>query len=171
MNYFEFFDLPISFSVDAQALRARFYENSKKYHPDFFTLADEAEQARVLELASRNNEAYRTLADPDKRMRYILVLHGLLAGEDRQSPLPQDFLMDMMDINENLMELEADFDAARYEQTRQAVEALQQQLDASIAPVLQSWSGDAAALEPVRDYYLKKRYLLRIRENLSKFAD
>lgn len=171
MHYFAFFGLPVSFHPDETELKRRFYENSKKYHPDFHTLADDAHRADMLELSTVNNEAYKTLADPDRRMRYVLELYGLLGEEMTAQAVPQDFLLDMMDINENLAELEFDFDPERYQATKAAVDALERDLNAEIQPLLERWKpDDAPALEIVRNFYLKKRYLLRIRENLSKFA-
>ncbi len=173
MNYFEFFGLPVSFQIDISDLQRRFYQNSRKYHPDFHTLASETEQAEMLELSTLNNRAWKTLSDPDQRIRYVLEVKGLRGDEAVQPPLPQDFLMDMMDINEGLMELEFDFHAEQFAATRQAVTALENQLESSMQPLLEVWSETAGTEEQliqVRDFYLKKRYLLRIRENLSKFA-
>ncbi|MBV6443719.1 MAG: Fe-S protein assembly co-chaperone HscB [Haliscomenobacteraceae bacterium CHB4] len=172
MNYFEFFGLPVSFRVDEPALRRIFLENSKKFHPDFHTLANESEQARMLELSTLNNEAFKTLSDPDRRIQYVLKINGILGEEGKQTPLPQEFLMEMMDINESLMELEFDPDAGRYMQTLKSVENFENALYEDVRPVLESWT-EADGPEPlraVRDYFLKKRYLLRIRENLSTFA-
>jgi molecular chaperone HscB len=173
MDYFEFYGLPVSFQVDEAALRRIFLERSRKFHPDFHTQADETEQARVLDLSTINNEAFKTLSDPDKRMHYILKIKGLIEEGESQQALSQDFLMDMMDINEAMMDLEFDFDAERLQQTRHAVEALDQSLIQEIRPVLDAWTeekGNEAELLRVRDYFFKKRYLLRIFENLSKFA-
>lgn len=173
MNYFEFYGLPISFRLDESALRRTYLERSRQYHPDFHTLADEAEQARVLDLSTLNNEAFKTLSDPDKRMQYVLKIRGLIEEGESQQALSQDFLMEMMDINESMMELEFDFDAERLKRTRHAVEALDQSLLQDIQSILDSWtaeSGVEADLLRVRDYFFKKRYLLRIFENLSKFA-
>ncbi|MCB0531960.1 MAG: Fe-S protein assembly co-chaperone HscB [Saprospiraceae bacterium] len=172
MNYFEFYNIPVSFQVDEAALRRIFYQNSKKFHPDFHTLSDAGQQAEMLEMATLNNEAYQTLLDPDKRMRYILKINGLLEDEGKL-PIPQDFLMEMMEINEGLMELELDFDDARYKTTLEAVDTLENTLYQDIQPTLEAYtpeSGTRAGLEAVQEYFLKKRYLLRIRENLSKFA-
>lgn len=172
MNYFEFYGIPVSFQVDASALRRLFLQNSKKYHPDFHTLAEASEQANMLDLSTQNNEAYKILSDPDRRIRYVLELKGLIGEEGNQPPLPQAFLMEMMDINENLMELEFDPDPARHARTLQALELLENNLLEAVRPILETWSevDGVQPLEPVRDYFLKKRYLLRIRENLSKFA-
>ncbi len=173
MDYFEFYGLPVSFQLDEAAMRRMYLEHSRKYHPDFHTLSDETEQARVLDLSTLNNEAFKTLSDPDKRMQYILKIKGLIEEGESQQALSQDFLMEMMDINESMMELEFDFDAERLKGTRHAVEALDQSLLQEIQPVLDSWTeekGSEADLLRVRDYFFKKRYLLRIFENLSKFA-
>ncbi|MCY7328894.1 MAG: Fe-S protein assembly co-chaperone HscB [Saprospiraceae bacterium] len=173
MTYFEFFGLPVSFQVDAAALQKRFYQNSRQYHPDFHTLADPAKQEEMLELSTVNNQAWKTLSDPDRRIRYVLEIKGLLGDETAQPALPQAFLMEMMDINEGLMELEFDFDADRYATTLQALESLEKDLASGIQPLLHTWTeaeGTEEQLQQVRDFFLKKRYLLRIRENLSKFA-
>ncbi len=173
MNYFEFFGLPVSFQMDQGALQRQFYQNSRQYHPDFHTLSSAADQERMLELSTINNQAWKTLSDPDRRIRYVLEIKGLLGDETAQPPLPQEFLMEMMDINEALMELEFDFDADRYAATLRTLEGLEQDLETGIRPLLEAWTeadGTEEQLLRVRDFFLKKRYLLRIRENLSKFA-
>ncbi|MFN4256221.1 MAG: Fe-S protein assembly co-chaperone HscB [Saprospiraceae bacterium] len=172
MNYFKFFNLPVAFQVDEAALKRAFLFNSKKFHPDFHTLADDAQQAEMLELSTLNNEAYKTLADPDRRMRHVLELKNLLADEG-ENKLPQDFLMDMMDINEAIMELEFEPDPERLAQVKNEVQQLENQLFESVRPTLENWrdgAGDDAGLRAVRDFFFKKRYLLRVLENLSKFA-
>ncbi len=173
MNHFEFYDLPVALAIDESAVRRAYLLNSKKYHPDFHTLSEEIEQAAVLELSTRNNEAFNTLSDPDKRIRYVLELNHLLGKDSENLPLPQDFLMEMMDINEALMDLEFDFEVSRYTTATQAVNNLETELETSVAPILSSWTqsaGSEADLKKVQEYFLKKRYLLRIKENLSKFA-
>ena len=172
MTYFDFYNLPVSFKIDAAALKKTFYANSKRFHPDFFTLESDEKQAETLELSTRNTEAYKTLSDFDRRMKYVLELKGVLAAEG-ENKLPQDFLMDMMDINEALMELEFDPDTAAVSELKTKVQAIENQLFAEIKPIVDR--DDATdtpqyELEKVKNFYLKKRYLLRIFENLSKFA-
>lgn len=172
MNYFEFYGIPVSFRVDESALRSIFYRNSKQYHPDFHTLSEAEQQTEMLELATLNNDVYQTLSDPDKRMRYVLKIKGLLEDESKLS-IPQEFLLEMMEINEALMELEFEPDQNRLETVQQDIERLEKSLDDSIRPVLDTYDdqvGSGADLQAVLEYFLKKRYLLRVRENLSKFA-
>ena len=172
MNYFEFFDIPIAFIIDEAELKKRFYENSKKYHPDFYTLESDEKQTEILELSTLNNEAYQTLADFDRRLKYILELKNALA-EEGKNEVPQDFLMEMMDINEVLMELEFDFDKAKYAQALKQIKAQESSIYAEVKSLIENYDDKKATeaeLSAIKDFYLKKRYLLRIRENLSKFA-
>lgn len=171
MNFFQFFDIPISFLLDEGDLKRRYYANSKRLHPDFFTLEAEEKQAEILEQSAYNNRAYKTLADFDARMKYILELKGLMP-EEGQAALPQEFLMEMMEINEELMELEFDYDEERRAKVERMVEELSAGLLEEVSPTLSAFDAGAEGLDlgPVVEYYFKKRYLLRIKENLSKFA-
>lgn len=172
MNYFEFYDIPLSFLPDEAALRKTFYANSKKYHPDFFTMASEEEQQKVLELSTLNNEAFKTLSNQDLRMKYILDLKGLMA-EEGQNNIPQDFLMEMMDINEGLMELEFDYSKDAHQKIETELNTLKDSLLNEIMPTLKSYTDGVSEdtdLEAVKDYYFKMRYLLRIESNLEKQA-
>ena len=172
-NYFEFYNLPETFQPDEAALKRQYYSLSREYHPDFHATASPERQQEILNLATLNTNAYRTLSDPDLRMAYILGRHGLL--EEGKQELPSDFLMEVMDLNEQIMELEFEPDLEAAKRVEDEVNALTQTLDAGIEPVLVGYPGlptDARpqALRQVQTYYLKKRYLLRIRESLTKFA-
>ena len=172
-NYFEFYDLPETFQPDEAALKRRYYALSREYHPDFHATETSEHQQEILHLATLNTNAYRTLADADLRMAYILSKNGLL--EEGKQEMPPAFLMEVMDLNEQIMELELDSDPEVVKRVENEVNALTDTLDVGIEPVLAGYAGlpiDARpqALRQVQIYYLKKRYLLRIRESLTKFA-
>ncbi|GAA4382011.1 iron-sulfur cluster co-chaperone HscB C-terminal domain-containing protein [Hymenobacter koreensis] len=172
-DYFAFYDLPESFLPDEKALKAKYYSLSRQYHPDFHATAEPEEQERMLDLSTQNTNAYRTLSNFDLRLQYILQRHGLL--EEGKQDLPNDFLMEVMELNEQLMELEFETDPAIASTVQSEVERLENELEAEARPVLTSYvdlpeEQRPAALLQVRTYYLKRRYLLRIRESLSKFA-
>ncbi len=172
-NYFEFFGLPVALFVDAAALRRAYLENSRKFHPDFHTLASDDAQDRSLELSSLNNKAYKTLSDPDLRLQHVLALNGMLPEEGGTENIPQEFLMEMMEINEKIMELEFDPSPALYQEALAAANNLESSLEASVADILSTWTaatGSETALITAREYFYKKKYLLRVKENLSKFA-
>jgi molecular chaperone HscB len=173
MNHFEFFGIPMSFVVDEAAVKRQYLLNSRKYHPDFHSLADDHTQTQALEMSTRNNEAFKVLSDPDARMQYILREKELLSGDSPQNTLPQDFLMEMMEINEAVMELEFDFSQEQFEAAMTRIREMEEVLETTIKPLLDTWTeqnDQPGQLEQVRDFFYKKRYLLRTKENLSKFA-
>jgi len=172
-DHFEFYELPETFRPDEAALKRKYYALSREYHPDFHATASPDKQKEILTLATLNTNAYRTLSDPELRMAYILGRHGLL--EEGKQELPPDFLMEVMELNEQLMELEFDADPAVVAQVENEVNALNNTLETDIESVLTDYPTLPAdsrqqALEKIRTYYLKRRYLLRIRESLAKFA-
>jgi len=172
-DYFEFYTIPESFLPDEAAIKRKYYALSREYHPDFHATATPQHQQEILRLATLNTNAYRILSDPDARMAYILSRHGLL--EEGKQELPPNFLMEVMELNEQLMELEFDPDPAVVAQVETEVNVLSDTLDVGIEPILAGYEGlptDARpqALQQIRTYYLKRRYLLRIRESLAKFA-
>lgn len=174
-DYFAFYGLPEAFLLDEAALKRKYYQLSRELHPDFHAQDTPAAQAEALRLSTLNTDAYRTLADPDARMAYLLGQHGLLAEGSAQNQLPPDFLLEVMELNEQLMELEMEPDPATSAQVSQQVTALAATLDAGIGPVLAGYpqlppDHRPAALVQVRTYYLKKRYLLRLQQQLATFA-
>lgn len=174
MNYFEFYHIPESFYPDEQVIRQQYYKLSREYHPDFYANENPEKQREILELATRNTNAYHTLSQFDRRLQYILETHGLLA-EGAKNEIPADFLMEMMELNEELMELEIEFDAEVYARIKFESEGILNDLEADIKPVLEKYpelpqKEKLQALEQAKNYYLKKKYLLRIQETLTKFA-
>ncbi len=172
VNYFEFFDLPVAPTVDQARLKRAYYQKSREHHPDFHTLSDSDRQSESLEQSTITNQAYQTLNDPDRRMRYFLELKGVLE-EEGKNEVPQEFLMEMMEVNESLMELEFDNNPDTRRTVETQIDALDRQLTASVQPILDKYAPSNASkeeLSALKDYYLKRRYLLRIRNNLATFA-
>jgi len=167
-NYFTFFGIEEAFNIDMKALRLTFITNSKKYHPDFHTLQSEAEQERVLDLSTLNNKAWKTLSDPQKRTAHILEVNDAMP-EEGKAQVPQEFLMEMMDINESLMELEFEDDASKKSEVLSALSDLEEEIRKESDGAKGAWDEDKESrfLEVIRDCYLKQKYLWRIRERLG----
>jgi molecular chaperone HscB len=172
MNYFEFYEMPIAFSMDEKELKKCFLKKSKQFHPDFFTMESDEKQAEVLELSTFNTEAFKVLSDEDKRMYYVLTLKGAIAPEG-QNQLPPDFLMEVMDINEQIMELEFDNNSENYEKVMAEINNFKNNLNYEIFIILQRFDFESVTnedLDKIKIFYFKKKYLLRMSENVSKFA-
>src|ERR1700748_2980272 len=164
MNYFEFYGLSESFTLDDAIVKKKFYQLSKEYHPDFYANEDDARQQEILELSTLNNKAYQTLSDPGKRLEYILKLHGLVS-EGAKPQLPADFLMEMMDINERLMEIE---DAEGLAKLNAEVLAVEDEIKLKLEKAERGYTqlNDTAKeerLKEIADCYYRQKYLLRIK--------
>lgn len=168
MNYFELYDLPMAFQLDNALVKQRFLALSRKYHPDFFAQADATEQADVLEMSSLVNKAYKVFQQPDETMKYVLQLKGLLAEEEKYQ-LPPDFLMEMMELNEQLMDAQLEADKVVIEAMKQQINAVQDQIYAPVKTIIEGFDAvntTEEALLQVKEYYFKKKYLSRILEGL-----
>jgi molecular chaperone HscB len=171
MNYFEFYGITETFKPNAAQLKKQFYALSKQYHPDFFANEDDTKQQEILELSTLNNKAYHTLSDPNKVLEYVLRLHNLVS-EGAKPQLPADFLMEMMDINERLMEIE---DAEQLADVTAEVAAIEGDMTEALNSLTNDYEGlnDIAKedrLNDIANIYFRQKYLLRIKESLDTFA-
>lgn len=105
-NYFEIFGLPIDFDVDTSRLAERYRELQKELHPDKFAASTEHEQRLSMQWSALINTANETLRSPLARAIYMLEQKGLTIDHNPQ--LPPDFLMQQIELREELEALEED---------------------------------------------------------------
>ena len=158
MNYFELFDLPVSFTVDKSTMAKKYFELQKKYHPDFYTQADEAEQDEALEKSSAINKALKVFQNKDSTIKYVLQLKGLLEEEEKYQLRP-DFLMEVMELNEQLSA-----------ESTTAIEVFEKEIYSEVKQIIEQYDDalvTTASLLKVKEYYFKKKYLQRILDRLD----
>ena len=171
MNYFDFYGLPETFNLNDADVKKKFYQLSKQYHPDFYANENEAKQQEILELSTLNNKAYQTLANPAKRLEYILRLHNLVS-EGAKPQLPADFLMEMMDINERIMEIDS---ATELGSITAEVLAIEGDMNEELLALTTDYvtlddTAKESRLNDIANIYFRQKYLLRIKESLDTFA-
>jgi molecular chaperone HscB len=161
MNYYELFGIPVRPVVNGSELARKYFELQKQNHPDFFSQATEHEQEGALELSATINKAFTTFKDEQKTLEYFLQLKGLLATDEKYE-LPQDFLMDMLDLNEELT------DAGPSDMVEK-VRMLEKSLYEQVKPTMENYSDTTpdTVLQELKEYYYKKKYLNRILDRLG----
>ena len=120
-NHFDLFNLPRRFEVDAAALDAAYRDVQGRVHPDRFVNATDAEKRVAMQWATRANEAYQTLRNPQKRAQYLCELNGVDLNTESNTAMPMDFLMQQMEWREALGE-------ARAAKDSDALDALDEQV-------------------------------------------
>lgn len=169
MNYFELFEIPVSLQIDRNELSKKYFELQKKYHPDFFSKADEQEQAEMLEKSSMINNGFKIFQNADETIKYVLKMKRLLQEEEKYE-LPPDFLMEMMDLNETIGEP----DILSVEETATKINQIETQLYQNVQNIIENYSEDITTNEQlllVKEYYYKKKYLNRISQRLETFRE
>jgi molecular chaperone HscB len=107
-NHFDLFQLPARFTLDMGALDAAYRDVQGQVHPDRFVNATDAEKRVAMQWATRANEAYQTLKNPQKRARYLCEMNGVDLQTESNTAMPMEFLMQQMEWREALGEARAD---------------------------------------------------------------
>ena len=166
MNYFELYDLPISLQPDPMAVKGKFYELSRKYHPDFHSTASANKQADMLEKASLVNMAYKIFLHPDETIKYVLQSKGLLEEEEKYQLSP-DFLMEVLDLNEQALDVSEQADIDRLTNT---ITNFQKEIYEPVEAIITNYKEGITTekeLLQVKEYYYRKKYLDRILAGLK----
>ncbi|MNK59370.1 hypothetical protein D3C87_784750 [compost metagenome] len=171
MNYFELYDLPVSFHPNQDVVKQQFYALSKKYHPDFYINESAEKQDEVLELSTLNNKAFQVLKNPQKVLQYVLELKGMVS-EGESYTLPQSFLMEMMDVNEIIMDLQFDPNIEKLTQVKKEIEVIEQSLNDELSSYTKEFENtkeeQEQSLAKIKDIYYRNKYIQRLKESLAK---
>jgi molecular chaperone HscB len=182
VNYFEVFGLPRRLAVDGAELQRRFYELSRRHHPDFHHGASADEQAAALDASARLNAAYRALRDPIARIEYLVRLEEGRAtreGATVKPKAPPELLAEMFEIQEALAEAktEGHLDDARRQRLHEQRERLRERQRAEEArltgPLSQAWdaadtAGRPAVLDSFKHALATRAYLRTVITDLGE---
>ena len=173
MDYFELFEIPVQLKVNTGLLSQKFFALSKKYHPDYYISNGSEAQAEALEKSALLNNAWKIFQNPDETIKYVLQSKALLEEEEKYQ-LPPDFLMEVLEINEQLMDARQDDDPAVKENIRSVITGLQNEIYEPVKEIVGGYKEGVTTekeLLQVKEYYYKKKYLDRIRRQLAEQHD
>lgn len=169
MNYFELFELPVKLKVDRNEARKKYFELTRKYHPDYFVNQGSDEQQDMLETSAQLNKALKTFSDEDETIRYVLSMKGLLEEEEKYS-LPPEFLMEVMEVNEGLADAQLEGDTAKVQELLRELSRIENEIYEPVENIVEHYQEGVTSKEEllqVKDYYFRKKYILRLRQQFG----
>ena len=185
MDHFEVFGLPRRLAIDAAELQRKFYELSRRGHPDYHQGAPPERQAEILEASARLNAAYRALRDPIARIEYLVRLEEgreTREGATVKPKAPPELLEEMFEIQEALQEAKAagrsgELDAGAKETLVAQRDRLRERYDQEESrlrgPLSQAWDAAApaeraGALRAFKESLAARAYLRTVIDDIDE---
>jgi len=182
VDHFEVFGLPRRLSIDTGALQQRFYELSRRYHPDFHQGSPAEEQQHALEASARVNAAYRALRDPLARIEYLVRLEeGRDTAESAtvKPTAPPELLAEMFEIQEALEEaksggLDVQGRTGLVQEHARLLVRLREEEERLCGPLSRAWddatdaAGRTAALARFNESLATRAYLRTVVDDLGE---
>jgi len=162
-SHFELFGLAPAFALDRVALERSYRDIQSRVHPDRFASAGDAERRASLQWTTRVNEAYRVLTDPVQRAKHILELRGVDVAFETNTQMPTDFLMQQLELREELEGAVRKKDAAALDGLRSGLSESRALLENQIAEAIDARKDYAGAADLVR----KLMFLGRLHEEVG----
>lgn len=158
--------------LDLDDLQKRFYDLSRKTHPDRYGRRTPTERQFSEEATSILNDAYRTLRDPVKRAEYVLKQHGLDIGEQRSKNVPPELLEEVFELNMAMEEMRSGDESARphLEEAQGRFAGLLDGVDRQLQAEFNSYDKgrDAAVLGTIRGLLNRRRYIQNLVNEVEK---
>lgn len=166
MDYFTLFGLPASYTLSLEPTAARYQDLQRQYHPDKFANGSAAEQLAAVQQSATINRAWQTLRHPLTRAEYLLSLHGFDLASEQHTVRDTAFLMEQLELREELDEIGKAQDEARLESFIKRVKALFDTRHQLMVEQLNNEAWDAAA-----DTVRKLRFLDKLRSSAEQLEE
>lgn len=172
-DYYKFLGLERKLNLDGAELQKRFYELSRKVHPDrYHSGASAKERLYSLEASAILNDAYRVLKDPVSRAEYILKDEGFDIGEQKSKNAPPELLEEVFELNMALEELRRGDASARaqIEEAYRQFLAMRDRIDVEIQQLFEEYdrTEDRSVLSMLRAVLNRRRYIRNLLDEVEK---
>ena len=165
LNFFELLGVPPEYDLDPDLLRSRYFKLMRELHPDRMSGSGSAAQLLSLRINAQINKAYKVLLDPVQRAEYLLELGGgQSAAANKQ--VPQEVLLDTLELRETIQECQADDDAEKLAEVGRAVAQRHQETVERIAALARELPGTEETRSELRGQLNTIRYYAKMQEQL-----
>jgi molecular chaperone HscB len=149
-SHFELFGLPARYSLDQEMLETAYRDIQSRVHPDRFAHAGDAERRASLQWTTRVNEAFQILRNPVSRAKHLLELQGVDVAFETNTQMPTDFLMQQLELREELEGAIQKKDAAGLDGLRQRLQFQKKSIESEIAESIDQKKDYAGAADLAR---------------------
>jgi|TARA_Y100000310_G_scaffold345064_1_gene461532 molecular chaperone HscB len=169
-NFFELFNLPVSFQIDPDLLAERYRAVQRSVHPDRYVNADKRELRLSLQYATLANEAVETLRSPLKRAIYMLHLNGIdITQEDYDGPLEDEFLLLQIGMREELQSMADEADPAALRKFRDEVDSITASLESDFVSRIEE-KGEANLMKAERSVR-KMQFMYKLKQEADRIEE
>jgi len=168
MKYYEALGIEPRLALDLDALKKRFYELSREWHPDRFSRAPVAEQQKALDKTAVLNDAFRTLKEPVPRAEYFLEESGIPPSKNP----PAELLEEMFEMNEALEELRGGDESLleRLKEAREKYAEMMGEVGEQLGALSAQYDKhrERATLQEIRGVLDRRRYVANLMRDVEK---
>lgn len=159
LNHFQLFSLNQTFEVEQKVLSSKFKALQNVLHPDRFAGKSEDQAMLADSWSSAVNDAYQTLAKPLTRALYLLECKGQPVQEGDGQNMDNAFLMQVMEVNEQLDEVDNAEELAKVAKANLSV------LEDYFDRISQAFQADNVG--QARDLVIEMTYFCNIHEKIK----
>ncbi len=162
-NFFELFDLPVSYGVDLTKVQQCYMALQKRVHPDKFANASDSEKSLSMQRTSWINEAKTTLEDPVLRALYLLKLKGLDISLENETTMDAVFLMQQLEMRERLENVEKETDPLA------ALDLMAKEVKISTRKMMDDFAAayDSERFDDAREWIRKLQFLSKAKKEIN----
>jgi molecular chaperone HscB len=165
-NFFELFDLPVSYDVDLTKIQQWYMQLQKQVHPDRFANASDREKSLSMQQTSWLNEAKTTLESPVLRATYLLKLKGLDINLENETTMDAVFLMQQLEMRERLENVKNEADPLT------VLDAMAKDVKATTQELMNGFSQSYIneELDDAREWIRKLQFLQKAKKEINTLA-
>ncbi len=162
-NFFELFDLPVSYDVDLTKIQQWYMQLQKQVHPDKFANASDREKSLSMQQTSWLNEAKTTLESPVLRATYLLKLKGLDINLENETTMDAVFLMQQLEMRERLENVKNEADPLT------VLDAMAKDVKVTTQELMDGFSQsyDDEQLDDAREWIRKLQFLQKAKKEIN----
>ncbi len=162
-NFFELFNLPVSYDVDLAQVQQQYMELQKQVHPDKFANASDLEKRLSMQHTSWINEAQTTLKDPVLRASYLLKLKGMDFSLENETTMDAVFLMSQLEMREKMEQVKDNNDPLT------ALDAIAKEIKHSSNEMMLGFADayEAEQFDDAREWIRKLQFLKKAKNEVN----